>query len=79
MQLKIHTDASYLSEPKAYLRIGGYFYIGKKTDSSNTPLYNGPLLCHTTVIKHVVYSAAEAEFGAVFVDDKESTVTHNPF
>jgi hypothetical protein len=25
MQLKIHSDASYLSEPKAKSRIGGYF------------------------------------------------------
>jgi hypothetical protein len=74
MQLKIHSDASYLSEPKAKSRIGGYFYLGKKSDSRMKPLSNGPLLCHTTVLKHVVSSVAEAGFGALFVNAKEGTV-----
>jgi hypothetical protein len=39
------------------------------------PLSNGPLLCHITVLKHVVSSVAEAEFGALFVNAKEGTVT----
>jgi hypothetical protein len=75
MQLKIHSDASYLSEPKAKSRIDGYFYVGNNTKSLKKPLSNGPLLCHTTVLKHVVSSVAEAEFGALFVNAKEGTVT----
>jgi hypothetical protein len=75
MQLKIHSDASYLSEPKSKSRIGGYFYLGGKTDSRMKPLSNGPLFCHTTVLTHVVSSVAEAEFGALFVNAKEGTVT----
>jgi hypothetical protein len=75
MQLKIHSDASYLSEPKAKSRIGGFFYLCGKSDSRMKPLSNGPLLCHTTVLKHVVSSVAEAEFGALFVNAKEGTVT----
>jgi hypothetical protein len=75
MQLKIHSDDSYLSEPKAKSRIGGYFYLGNKKNSPKKPLSNGPLLCHTTVLKHVVSSVAEAEFGALFVNAKEGTVT----
>jgi hypothetical protein len=39
------------------------------------PLSNDPLLCHTTVLKHVVSSVAQAEFGALFVNAKEGTVT----
>jgi hypothetical protein len=70
MQLKIHSDASYLSEPKAKSRIGGYFYLGNKTSSPKKTLSNGPLLCHTTVLKHVVSSVAEADFGALFVNEK---------
>jgi hypothetical protein len=54
MQLKIHSDASYLSEPKAKSIIGGYFYLGNKINSPKKPLSNGSLLCHTTVLKHVV-------------------------
>jgi hypothetical protein len=75
MQLKIHSDTSYLSEPKAKSRIGGYFYLGNKTDSPKKPLSNGPLLCHTTVLKNVVSSVAEAEFGALFENAKEGAVT----
>jgi hypothetical protein len=75
MQLKIHSDASYLYEPKAKSRIGEYFYLGGASDSRIKPLSNGPLLCHTTVLKHVVSSVAEAEFGALFANAKEGTVT----
>jgi hypothetical protein len=75
MQLKIHSDALYLSEPKAKSRIGGYFYLGNKTNSRMKPLSNGPLLCHITVLKHVVSSVAEAEFVARFVNSREVTVT----
>jgi hypothetical protein len=75
MQLKIHSDASYLSEPKAKSRIGGYFYVGGNTESRMKALSNGPLLCHTIVLKHVVSSVAEAEFEALFVNAKEGTVT----
>jgi hypothetical protein len=75
MQLKIYSDASYLSEPTDKSRIGGYFYLGNKTNSHIKPLSNGPLLCHTTVLKHAVSSVAEAEFGALFVIEKEGTIT----
>jgi hypothetical protein len=75
MQLKIHSDASYLSDPKAKSIIGGYFYLGNSKNSPKKPVSNGPLLCHTTVLKHMVSSVAEDEFGALFVNVKEGTVT----
>jgi hypothetical protein len=75
MQLKIHSDASYLSKPKGKSRIGGCFYLGGKTNARMRPLSNSPLLCHTTVLTHVVSSVAEAEFGALFVNAKEGTIT----
>jgi hypothetical protein len=77
MQLKIHSDASYLSEPKAKSRIGGYFYLGKSNASTVPDITNGPLYCHSSVLKHVVSSVAEAEFGAIFINAKEGTVTRN--
>jgi hypothetical protein len=49
--------------------------LGNKTNPPKKPLSNGTLLCHTTVLKHVVSSVAEAEFGALFVNAKEGTVT----
>jgi hypothetical protein len=75
MQLNINSDASYLSEPKAKSIIGGYLYLGKHTISPNKPISNGPLLCHTTVLKHVVSSVTEAEFGALFVNAKDGNVS----
>jgi hypothetical protein len=74
MQIKILSDASYLSEPKAKSRIGGYFYLGIKTKSPKKPLSNVKLLCHT-ILKHVVSSVAEAKSGALFENEKEGTVT----
>jgi hypothetical protein len=73
MQLKIHSDASYLSEPKAKSRIGVYFLLGNSKHSQCTHLSNGPLLCQSTVLKHVMSSVAEAEYGAIFVNAKTST------
>jgi hypothetical protein len=75
MQLKIHSDASYLYAPKDYLPIGGYFYLGIAPDSPATPFAHGPLLCHTPVLKHVISSVAEADFAAAFVNAKEDTIT----
>jgi hypothetical protein len=49
--------------------------LGNKTTPPKKTLSNGLLLCHTTVLKHVVSSVAEAEFGALFVNAKEGTVT----
>jgi hypothetical protein len=37
MQLEIHSDVSYPSEPKAKSRIGGYVDLENKTGSSETP------------------------------------------
>jgi hypothetical protein len=75
MQLKIHSDASYLSEPRAKSRIGGYFFLGNSNHTQCPSLSNGPLLCQSTVLKHVVSSVSEAEYGALFVNAKTGTVT----
>ena len=50
MQLHIHSDASYLSEPKARSRAGGFFFLDGKDDprpNSPPPPVNGPahILC----------------------------------
>jgi hypothetical protein len=77
MQLKIHSDTLYLSKPKAKSRTGGYFYLGNKSHSRMRPLSNGPILCHTTVLKHVVSSVAEAKFGLYLLMQKKAP-SHAP-
>jgi hypothetical protein len=74
MILNIHSDSSYLSERKAKNWAGGgLFYMGSNTDKA-TRLANGAILIISTVLKHVMSSAAEAEIGAVFLNSKEGTV-----
>ena len=76
MILKIHSDASYLSEPKARSRAGGHFYMGDKP--SNQPERgNGPLLNKSTIMRNVMSSAAEAECGALYDNTKEGVPLRN--
>jgi hypothetical protein len=73
MILSIHSDASYLSEREAKSRAGGFLYMGSNADTTNK-LTNGAILIISTVLKHIMPSAAEAEIGAVFINSKEGTV-----
>jgi hypothetical protein len=66
MILYIHSDAYYLSEIEAKSRAGGLFYMGNIADTANK-LTNGAILIISTVLKHVMSLAAEAEIGAVFL------------
>jgi hypothetical protein len=60
MILYIHSDASYLSEIEAKSRAGGSFYMVSSTNTDKK-LTNGAILIISTVLKHVMSSAAEAE------------------
>jgi hypothetical protein len=73
MILHIHSDASYLSENEAKLRAGGLFYMGSNT-KNDKKFTNGAILIISTVLKHAMLSAAEAEIGAVFINAKEGAV-----
>lgn len=76
MILKIHSDASYLSEAKARSRAGGHFYMGDHP--SNQPERgNGPLLTKSTIMRNVMSSAAEAECGALYDNTKEGVPLRN--
>ena len=67
MILKIHSDASYLTEPKARSRIGGHFFLGKETEKGKPIYLNGAIHTLCAILKHVVASAAESELGALFI------------
>ena len=68
MILKVHSDASYLSEPRAKSRVGGHFYLGSTPILETTT--NGPVHTTATVLKNVVSSASEAEYGGIFINAK---------
>ena len=54
MVLGVHSDASYLSEPKARSRAGGHFFL---SNNNNIPPNNGAILNIAHIIKHVMSSA----------------------
>jgi hypothetical protein len=56
MILAVHSDASYLSEPKARSRAGGHFFLSYDT---NNPPNNGAILNVAHIIKNVMSSATE--------------------
>ena len=68
MFLKIHSDASYLSEPKAKSRFAGHYYLGNQPLHETT--FNGAVHNNASILKNVVSSASEAEYGALFMNAK---------
>jgi hypothetical protein len=77
MILYIHSDASYISEREANSRAGGFFYMGNSADTDKK-LTNGAIFIISTVLKHVMSLAAEAEIGAVFYKcQRRSSPLHN--
>ena len=67
MVLAIHSDASYLSEPKARSRAGGHMFMSANDD---IPTNNGAVLNISQIIRAIMSSAAEAELGALFLNAK---------
>ena len=57
MKLAVHSDASYLSEPRARIRAGGHFFLSNK---ATIPQSNG------------MTSATEAELAALYIMARKS-------
>ncbi len=69
MILILHSDASYLSKPKAQSRAGGHFFMS--SDVTN-PHNNGTVLNIAQLIKTVMSLVAEAELGALYINPHEA-------
>eukprot|EP00957_Ditylum_brightwellii_P191540 14583630-Ditylum_brightwellii.AAC.1 len=63
MILTVHSDASYLPETNLRSRAAGHFFLTKQ---GNKEYNNGAILTLSTIIRHVVASASEAELVALF-------------
>ena len=68
MKLATHSDASYLSEPKACSRAGGHFFL---SNDSTIPQNNRAVLNISHIIKHVMSSATEAELADLYIMSME--------
>jgi hypothetical protein len=74
MVLAGHSNASYLSDPKACSQAGGYFFMSTNTAK---PPNNGAILTIAQIIKAVMSSAAEAEVGALYINCIEAIPAHH--
>jgi hypothetical protein len=74
MKLYGHSDASYLSEPNARSRAGGYLYLGKCTPGE---IPNAAINYFSVVISTVVTSATEAEYAALFMTGQAAVSIRN--
>jgi len=74
MILNVHSDAAYLSAPKARSRAGGYFFLGSLPHDGDPIKLNGAIHVTCTTLKLVAASAAEAELGALFLNAQEAKV-----
>ena len=63
MILAAHSDANYLSEPKARIRAGGHFVLSSNTTN---PANNGDNINIVHIIKHVMTSATEADLVGLY-------------
>jgi hypothetical protein len=69
MILAVHSDASYLSKPKARSRASRHFFL---STNAHIPPNNGAILNIAHVIKHVMASATEAELAALYIMAREA-------
>ena len=73
MILYVHSDASYLSNPKARICAGRNYFLSSNSPNPSKPLPsppppNGPLFTLSKIMRNVMGSAAEAEIGATYLN-----------
>jgi hypothetical protein len=72
MILYVHSDASYLSKPKARSRICGYFYLGDRDEPADKPRPNAPIHIKSCITKNVMSSSSKGETSALFHNGQEA-------
>ncbi len=70
MVLRLMSDASYLSRPRAGSVAGSFHYLG---DHNNQAPLNHPISTHSTRIPVVCSFVTEAEYGGAFAADRIAT------
>ena len=73
MVLAIHSEASYLSKPKAHSQAGGHMFMAGQEE---IPTNNGTVLNILQIIRAVMSSAAEAKLGTLFINAKTAVSMH---
>ena len=84
MILFIHSDASYISVTKARSRASGVFLFSDPkpdaiTFSEYTPVHNGFIFIMCKFLRNIMASAADAEYGALFLNDQAAVSIRKTF
>ena len=74
MQLKVESDASYLSVKDSGSRYAGNFYLQPLPTRYNSTAQYGPIHTECAVLKNVVCSVAEAVCGGVFHNCQKAVI-----
>ena len=77
MVIHIHSNTSYLSEPRARIRAGGHcFLVDTRPDMSKPPTtrphLNFPIHSISCIMSNVMGSATEAKIGAAYINGQEA-------
>ena len=77
MVLCVHSDASYLSFPKARSRAGGMHFLSNKPPRPHDPkklepTLNGIVYVVCKILRNIMASVEEAELGALFLNLQEA-------
>ena len=74
MCLWIDSESSFASIRNARSRVGGFFYLSShpsKIPKNSDPPLNGPIYALCRIMKMVLSSAEEAEYGGIFINTKD--------
>ena len=68
-----HSDASYLSAPKALIRASGFFFLTYNTTNKppKSAKNNEAIHINSKIIKNIVASTAKAEIGVRYMNGKD--------
>ena len=70
MILHIHTDNSFLLDPKAKIRAGGYLFLPDFPDYPTKSIQNEPIYVLCQILKNVLELASEAELASMFKNEQ---------
>jgi hypothetical protein len=71
MVMNIHSDASYLTEPKVHSCTCGNFFMGSLSQDRKLIKLNGAFHTLCSILQFVVASTMDAELGVLFLNCQE--------
>ena len=77
MIIEIHSDVSYLSNPKSCSRVVGHFFLTNKPKLGQHIMNNVAVHLVFTIICNVISSTADSEIAALYINEKGGVIIQN--